>query len=120
MKAVDLPYDVKQQLLSQIKTQLGYDQYDLMVNRLGEDGLIDLAFKQMEEMSKNPIEVKKKTWSDIFWTVVFWSFLISLAIAGLKYPEAWWMLAIWVLPAIWGWLSSIISSWWKRNIDIYR
>ncbi len=38
LKSSDLSHSTKQQVLSRIRTQMGTDQYDQMVNAISEDG----------------------------------------------------------------------------------
>lgn len=47
LKAADLTYDMKQNVLSQIRDQTGEAEYDRLVDSLGEDGLIDLVLEKM-------------------------------------------------------------------------
>lgn len=47
LKASDLTYDMKQNVLSQIRSQTGDGEYDRLVRALGEDGLIDLVLEKM-------------------------------------------------------------------------
>jgi hypothetical protein len=50
-KASNLPDSTKQEILSQIRRQVGSEQYDRLVDNLGEDGLIDAVLAKMAEGS---------------------------------------------------------------------
>ena len=46
MKASDLPYGVRHQLLDQVRQQVGDGTYQRMTSELGEDGLLDLFLEK--------------------------------------------------------------------------
>jgi hypothetical protein len=60
MKASDLPYNVRQQLLLQIEKQVGSTQYNKMVDDVGENKLIDFVLEKTEEMAKSQAPAKPK------------------------------------------------------------
>ena len=116
MKASDLPYDVKQELLKQIKQQVGWSEYDRIVDQVGEDGVIDLALAQLEDVSKAQASKKKKGfWSEWGW-LLFWLVLAGLAAAAGQWEVVGWLFVLLiVLPLIaTGW--NALSTWWDRNM----
>jgi hypothetical protein len=45
----DLPQDVKQQILANIREQIGDDQYERLVSSIGEDGIINLMLENAKK-----------------------------------------------------------------------
>jgi len=60
LKASDLPYSTKQEMLSQIRAYVGSDQYDQMVDAIGEDGVIDLILPQASPATSTQSHSTKK------------------------------------------------------------
>lgn len=60
MKASDLPDEIKNELLTQIRQQLGQAQYDILVENLGKDGLIDAVLDQVN-YSNNALSSQKES-----------------------------------------------------------
>ncbi|MDQ3744044.1 MAG: hypothetical protein M3444_06665 [Acidobacteriota bacterium] len=60
MRAAELPYDVRRQLLSQIREQVGQADYDRMVGTLGEDGLLDLAMEKAQGVARGQAGAQTK------------------------------------------------------------
>src|SRR5437016_4791518 len=85
IKASDSPYDDKQKLLRQVRQQIGRAGYDRLVDRVGEDGLVDLALEQLREASgvgsTKSVEKKKGFWGEWGW-LVFWILLAGLGAAA--------------------------------------
>ena len=51
LRAAGLPENVRKQLLQQIREQIGASQYNSLVAKLGEDGMIDMVLAQMKKGS---------------------------------------------------------------------
>lgn len=51
LRATDLPENVREQLLQQIRDQIGVSQYNNLVANMGEDGMIDMVLTQMKKGS---------------------------------------------------------------------
>jgi hypothetical protein len=53
LDASDLPYSVKQQLLSQIRDQMGATEYDRLVSSIGEDEVINLLLRMLSDSANS-------------------------------------------------------------------
>ena len=111
MKATDLPYDVRRQLLSQIREQVGQTNYDRMVNAVGEDGLLDLAIEKAGEVARGQSGAGKKGSYNWLIFVAWATFFVGFPIYALvTSPQTFWgdtlptLLAL-ILPGI------IIGLW---------
>lgn len=73
LKASDMPHEVKRRMLERLESQLGSTEYDKLVNTLGEDGLIDLALKELNSAStgRSSSNGGSDAWSKA-WAVVLW------------------------------------------------
>jgi hypothetical protein len=61
MKASDLSYSQRQDVLSQIRKQIGSDSCDQMVNTLGEEGFIDFVLAQANAVPSQRAVPKRAT-----------------------------------------------------------
>lgn len=122
MKASELPYEVKQNLLRQIKDQAGSSQYHEMVARVGEDGLIDLAIQKMEELSGSPSVKEKKTRGQKAWFAIKVIFGVLVVAIWMRIsPESLGQLVLVVggyIAIIWLWAA--VSKWWNENMTFPR
>ena len=121
MKASELPYDVKKKLLRQIEDQVGYSQYHEMVDRVGEDGLIDLAFQKMEEMSASEVK-KERTRGQKIWLGIKIGFGVIVLVIWLAVsPDTLGQLVLWLGGLYFIiWLCSAIAKWWNENMTFPR
>ena len=86
MKASDLTYEVQQNLLANIREQVGSTEYHRMIDALGEDGLINLALEKANEIAAGQSPPKKKGfWAGVGWVVR--ALFTCLLIAGLLGTE---------------------------------
>ena len=128
MKASDMPYDVKQQLLRQIEDQVGSSQYYELVNKVGEDGLIDLAIQKMEEMSASaPVKRertrKQKVWLAIKILLGVLILLVWIAASPDSFGEVWKgitpLLLIMVGYVVVVWIWGALKEWWDENMTFH-
>jgi len=63
MKASELPADVKQDMLGQIRDRIGSAEYDKLVKQVGKGGLVDLAL-QGGGMERAARDTKEHSGSD--------------------------------------------------------
>lgn len=63
LRTSDLSYEAKQQLLKAIRDQIGSNEYNNIVETLGEDGLIDLALaKANRALERQTSKEEKRSW----------------------------------------------------------
>ena len=109
MKASELPYDVKQQFLDQIKKNVGSYEYDRMVDSIGEDGLVDLAIQNLQDSSRTQVE--QKGFLDRF------GCLIVLIVGASVYLIWGWEVVVTLffvsLPWLGPWIIGTIGEAWK-------
>ena len=82
MKASELPFEVRDHLTSQLRDHLGRDQYDRLVDALGEDGVLDKALEGMSSKAA-PKNEPKKPWPARFldWLLgAIWGVISAMAI----------------------------------------
>lgn len=63
MKASDLTYEDKQQLLQQVKEQVGPNEYNKLVNNVGEDNLLNFVLAKSEEIASSRSNTSTKGFS---------------------------------------------------------
>jgi hypothetical protein len=121
MKAAELPYDVRRQLLSQIRGQVGQADYDRMVGTLGEDGLLDLAMEKAQEVARGQAGAQtKKPRSrlsavvSVAVGVVLWGALVYVL---LGYPQTFQDVLLGVFLLL---LPGIVSALWSLMRNLMR
>jgi hypothetical protein len=88
--ATDLSPEIRQGILNQVKSQLGFEEYNRLVNTLGEDGVIDLVLTQMySKNTSTPISRTKneQAHNSKGRSLVFYIALLVAMIAGAYYPD---------------------------------
>jgi uncharacterized ion transporter superfamily protein YfcC len=96
LEARNLPDGVKKQILSQIREQIGWSEYDKLVSALGEDGLIEMALRQLDNQAKETEEEaksKEKQREKERWTWIIIICLVLLTGIGVRTPT-WWQFLI--------------------------
>ena len=83
LKASDLPDDAKRELLRRMREQIGSTNYKQLVDRFGENGLLDQALEKADELDDE--HERKEKEQQGFW--YRYGFLIVLLILIL--PAAW-------------------------------
>lgn len=105
IRASDLPDPIRRQLLDQLRSQLGWSDYDRLVGQLGEDELLNMALSQTQSQagttasssSPSSTRSKKLTQADTILLI----FLLVLSVPcyyGMLYgsqgwfpaPHRWW------------------------------
>ena len=109
MKASDLPYDVKQQFLDQIKKQVGSAEYHRMVDSVGEDGLIELAIEKLKAGGENQAE-QKGFWDRFGCLIVL---VVGVGVYLLWGWEAVGGLFVVLLPWLGPWILVMIGDAWR-------
>ena len=77
MKGSELPDDVKQQVLRGIEQQVGATQYEKIVDAVGKDKLLDMAFDQAQSASAPARRETRGFWAKYGWWVVGITILFS-------------------------------------------
>lgn len=96
MTTNDLPREVRQQVLKQIRSQVGGDAYSRMLRQLGEDGLIDLAVRPVSHATDEAKRHRLKGW----WDDMVTGALRLAKIIGL------WLLVLSLFYMVFEWLPS--------------
>ncbi len=109
MRAKDMPYAAKQKLLQQIESQIGSIEYDKLVGRLGEDGLIDFALEKGEEAAKKEKGFRPNYGGILVFisVVTFWCW-----VAGIKNVLA--LIGMYLGLGLVYWLFGSLSKWWDN------
>jgi len=91
MKASNIPYDVKKEMLDQIRNQVGAANYDKMIDALGEDGLMDLALKNLEAAPSSQPQVSawKKLGQSLWFLFLLFIFVIGPIFITSMRPLLW-------------------------------
>ena len=118
VRAADIPHGVKRQMLEEIEKQTGPIQYRQLVDKLGEDGLIDLAFEGMQASASS--EPKKSgLWNGIVQVIgcVIWFGALS-ALGSPKPSDTFWQVIWYIIQVVgWGfvvvWVLALIKSLWE-------
>jgi hypothetical protein len=86
IRASDLSDDIKNQLLANIRGQVGEDRYFEMVSGLGEDGLLDIVLNQAEQETGRTSysgaaahKKEKGPWYEIFGEAFWIPYFLMLA-----------------------------------------
>lgn len=83
-KSSDLPSNTKAMILRQVREQIGPYQYEQLVNKLGEDGLIDLALESIEQ---NAVRSESKMAGRLGGTIA--GFIIGMVAGGIFLGASW-------------------------------
>ena len=104
----DLPPEIKKQLLDQARTQLGPRQFQMAVDQLGEDGLIDQVLRSLRDSqpanSKNTsrFSLPSFLW-DHFWS---WGWMVVAAVSPPVFAI---LLAVILLVGLYQWLYGVFK-----------
>src|SRR2546423_480552 len=116
MRATDLPYDVRRQLLVQIREQVGQTNYDKMINAVGEDGLLDLAIEKAGVVTREQVGAEKKSPRSWFTTIAWAAIVTGVIYMMIAFPQTFWENIAVLLFLL---LPGILSGLWdyvKNNV----
>ena len=97
LSSKDLPPHMKEELLRQLRDQIGWQQYNRLVAQLGEDGLVDAVLQGLGKPDSQPTADRKskKAGAVAGWVgwVLFGLYivlLVTLVPRGADAEWAWW------------------------------
>jgi len=112
IKASDIPEPAKRAFLEQLREQIGWTEYQRLVDRLGEDGVLEQALRAANARGEAQEREKKKGFWDRYGWKLYLVFLGLLALLG-----QWEALLFFALPLLVGlsqWAGSAIAEWWRN------
>jgi hypothetical protein len=122
--ASDLPNDVRQNLVDQIRNQVGDSEYDRLVDQMGENQLIDYVLQKMDTNSSQvsasirptPQTPGNKAWEVIKYIIFVVGVVLFLLLAGQKPWDSIigaivliYFLVV-ILKGVIGWIKSVFDS----------
>ena len=117
--ATDLPEPARRAFLEQLREQIGWTEYQRLVDRLGEDGVLEQALQAANAMGEAQQREKKKGFWDRYGWILYLVFLGVLALLGQWAVLFWWVLFFFALPLLvrlLQWVGSAIAEWWRSII----
>jgi hypothetical protein len=118
-RSSELPYEVKERVLEQIKEQIGSTKYYEAVSRYGEDGLIDLTMSSLEDAATASAEKSREG----FWKTYGWGIALSLIAFGPLFygdPTGLVVVGFFLLPPLCQVLGAAVAEWWNRQFPNFR
>lgn len=117
MKTSDLPFEVKQGMLDQVRRHIGKESYEHMASQLGEDGLLDLVLEKSASVTAGKQESARPGClaQALAGFLSYWWLWIPLLVAAMGGEEAGgvaWAICFGLLILGWviGGLARMISS----------
>jgi hypothetical protein len=96
LKPSDLNFESKRQILDYFKNKLGLFEYQRLVNSIGEDGLIEIFFQQIEKENltyykpeENLISERKVRILKYIFLGIIIAILVTVVVFGSIYSENW-------------------------------
>jgi hypothetical protein len=127
MKASELDYYQRQQLVDKIREQVGYDKYQELADKVGEDTLLDYFLQGSAGSASSSSSDSSSPWANFFYAVLLAAMFLVVyfaqilpSISGPKGPTFWaylgaipltalWFAVYMFLPTLFAWILTYLS-----------